>query len=39
MYEQAVVRIAVKRRVPKPGEPDALTVAETAAVIGRVFNR
>ncbi|GAA4607752.1 tyrosine-type recombinase/integrase [Actinoallomurus liliacearum] len=33
MYEQAGLRIAVKRaRVPKPGEPDALTVAEQGAV-------
>jgi integrase len=33
MYEQTGLRIAVKRaRVPKPGEPDALTVAEQGAV-------
>ncbi|HEX4811552.1 MAG TPA: tyrosine-type recombinase/integrase [Nonomuraea sp.] len=33
MYEQIGLRIAVKRaRVPKPGEPDALTVAEQGAV-------
>jgi site-specific recombinase XerD len=33
MYEQAGLRIAVKRaRVPKPGEPDALTVAQQGAV-------
>ena len=33
MYEQAGLRIAVKRaRVPKPGEPGALTVAEQGAV-------
>ena len=33
MYEQAGLRIAVKRaRVPKPGEPDALTAAEQGVV-------
>jgi integrase/recombinase XerC len=33
MYEQAGLRIAVRRaRVPKPGEPDALTAAEQGAV-------
>jgi site-specific recombinase XerD len=33
LYEQAGLRIAVKRaRVPKPGEPDALTVAQQGAV-------
>ncbi|MEV5707975.1 tyrosine-type recombinase/integrase [Actinoallomurus sp. NPDC052274] len=33
LYEQASLRIAVKRaRVPKPGEPDALTAAEQGAV-------
>jgi integrase len=32
MYEQAGLRIAIKRaRVPKPGEPDALTAAEQGA--------
>jgi site-specific recombinase XerD len=33
MYEQVGLRIAIKRaRVPKPGEPDALTAAEQGAV-------
>jgi len=33
MYEQAGLRIAVKRvRIPKPGEPDALTRQEEAAL-------
>jgi integrase/recombinase XerC len=33
MYAQAGLRIAVKRaRVPKPGEPDALTVAQQGAL-------
>ena len=33
MYEQAGLRIAVKRvRIPRPGEPDALTRQEEAAV-------
>jgi integrase/recombinase XerC len=33
LYEQAGLRIAVKRaRVPKPGEPDALTVQQQGAV-------
>jgi integrase len=33
MYEQAGIRIAVKRvRIPRPGEPDALTGPEEAAL-------
>src|SRR5512142_2208120 len=33
MYEQAGVRIAVKRvRIPRPGEPDALTPQQEGAV-------
>jgi integrase/recombinase XerC len=40
MYEQAGVRIAVKRvRIPRPGEPDALTRQQEAALRRAVARR